>query len=90
MIFASYRPLRVLWLQAEMIQELVDDAVANGARLLNGGKLNTQGACARGQFFEPTILADVTQDMRIVKEEVCVCAVCVLCVCGVLAILLML
>ena len=65
-----------------MIQELVDDAVANGARLLNGGKLNTQGACARGQFFEPTILADVTQDMRIVKEEVCVlcCAVCVCCV----------
>ena len=62
-----------------MIQELVDDAVANGARLLNGGKLNTQGACARGQFFEPTILADVTQDMRIVKEEVCVCCA-VLCV----------
>merc|ERR1712217_22457 len=45
----------------------VDDAVAKGARVLTGGRRNEH--VPNGQFFEPTVLADVTEDMLIAKEE---------------------
>lgn len=54
-------------LQLDVIERLVDRAVAQGARLLCGGK---RGARERGSFFEPTILADVTPEMDIAREEV--------------------
>mmetsp|Transcript_31916 Transcript_31916/g.74705 ORF Transcript_31916/g.74705 Transcript_31916/m.74705 type:complete len:611 (+) Transcript_31916:72-1904(+) len=50
----------------EGYQKLVDDAVAKGARVLVGGARNKE---LLGQFFEPTVLADVTEDMLIAKEE---------------------
>lgn len=43
----------------------VDDAVARGARLLVGGRHHPH----RGTFFEPTVLADVTGDMLVAREE---------------------
>jgi acyl-CoA reductase-like NAD-dependent aldehyde dehydrogenase len=46
-------------------QSLVDDAVAQGAVLLTGGRA-LPGA---GFFFEPTVLADVPPDARIMHEE---------------------
>jgi len=46
-------------------QKLVDDAVAKGARVLAGGRSSEQ----EGQFFQPTVLADVTPDMLIAQEE---------------------
>jgi len=48
-------------------QRLLDDAVAKGARVLAGGRRNQE--FPSGQFFEPTVLADVTEDMLIAKEE---------------------
>ncbi|WP_436903474.1 aldehyde dehydrogenase family protein [Halovenus halobia] len=48
--------------QAEWVQELVDDAVEKGATLVRGGS-------HEGRFFEPTLLADVPDDARIVHEE---------------------
>ena len=54
--------------QLGIIQELVDDAVKQGARLLTGGKVNPN--LPNGLFYEPTILADVTPKMRIAQEEV--------------------
>eukprot|EP01026_Neomeris_dumetosa_P029085 TRINITY_DN23578_c0_g1_i3.p3 TRINITY_DN23578_c0_g1~~TRINITY_DN23578_c0_g1_i3.p3 ORF type:complete len:151 (+),score=24.86 TRINITY_DN23578_c0_g1_i3:66-455(+) len=48
------------------VQELVDDAVLKGAKLVVGGK--TIGD--KGQFYAPTILAGVTSEMRIWNEEV--------------------
>mmetsp|Transcript_17283 Transcript_17283/g.52001 ORF Transcript_17283/g.52001 Transcript_17283/m.52001 type:complete len:610 (+) Transcript_17283:70-1899(+) len=51
----------------EGYQRLVDDAVAKGARVLVGGRRNRE--FPKGQFFEPTVLADVTEDMLIAKEE---------------------
>jgi acyl-CoA reductase-like NAD-dependent aldehyde dehydrogenase len=51
--------------QLEVMENQVTDAVAKGARILTGGK-RIQG---KGYFFEPTILADVTQDMLVMKEE---------------------
>ena len=47
---------------AERVQELVDDAVEKGARLLLGGG-------ADGCYFEPTVLADVPLEAEILWEE---------------------
>jgi succinate-semialdehyde dehydrogenase/glutarate-semialdehyde dehydrogenase len=44
---------------------LVQDAVARGARLLAGGKRLDR----EGFFFAPTVLADVPDDARIMNEE---------------------
>ncbi|MGA9175202.1 MAG: NAD-dependent succinate-semialdehyde dehydrogenase [Thermoactinomyces sp.] len=54
----------------EKIDELVRDAVEKGARILTGGKLLTDGPLAQGTFYAPTVLADVTFDMRIAQEEI--------------------
>ncbi|QUQ66628.1 NAD-dependent succinate-semialdehyde dehydrogenase [Kutzneria sp. CA-103260] len=43
----------------------VDDAVHKGARLLVGGAPHALG----GTFFQPTVLADVTPQMRVMREE---------------------
>eukprot|EP00568_Trieres_chinensis_P012915 CAMPEP_0183294788 /NCGR_PEP_ID=MMETSP0160_2-20130417/2979_1 /TAXON_ID=2839 ORGANISM="Odontella Sinensis, Strain Grunow 1884" /NCGR_SAMPLE_ID=MMETSP0160_2 /ASSEMBLY_ACC=CAM_ASM_000250 /LENGTH=630 /DNA_ID=CAMNT_0025456157 /DNA_START=52 /DNA_END=1944 /DNA_ORIENTATION=- len=63
--------------QMDIIQELVDDAVKKGATVQCGGKRNTS---LDGQFYEPTVLSDVTPEMRISREEVfgpvmCICKV---------------
>ena len=47
------------------VEEHVADALAKGGRLLAGGKRHTLG----NGFFEPTIIADVTNDMRVATEE---------------------
>jgi succinate-semialdehyde dehydrogenase/glutarate-semialdehyde dehydrogenase len=48
------------------VEELVVDATARGARVLTGGRRHALG----GTFYEPTVLADLTPDMRIAKEEI--------------------
>lgn len=48
------------------MQSFVDDALARGAKLVLGGKNHVKG----GLFYQPTILADVTPDMRVFKEEI--------------------
>ena len=47
----------------DKVQEHIDDAVAKGATVLVGGK------SLGGNFFEPTLLRDVTTDMAITREE---------------------
>jgi acyl-CoA reductase-like NAD-dependent aldehyde dehydrogenase len=51
--------------QRDIVQSLVDDAISKGAKALVGGK-PIEGP---GHFFEPTLLVDVTSDMRIMNEE---------------------
>jgi aldehyde dehydrogenase (NAD+) len=41
-----------------------------GARTVIGGNRLQDGGLARGYFVEPTVLADVNDDMRIVREEI--------------------
>jgi len=53
----------------EHLEELVAESVAAGAKLLSGGKRPDGLAFAKGFWYEPTILEDVRQDMRIVHEE---------------------
>ncbi len=52
--------------QLAKVEELVDDAVARGARVLCGGS-RIDGP---GHFFEPTVLADVPRDARLLREEI--------------------
>jgi len=47
------------------VEEHVADAKAKGAKVLLGGKRHALG----GRFFEPTILTEVTNAMRVSKEE---------------------
>ncbi|KAI9010207.1 Aldehyde/histidinol dehydrogenase [Hyaloraphidium curvatum] len=54
----------------DRIQELVDDAVKSGARLLVGGKRTVHLRWPKGQYYPPTLLVDVTPAMRIAQEEV--------------------
>ena len=49
----------------DKVREHVADAIDKGARVVMGGKPHARGAL----FFEPTILVDVTQDMRVAREE---------------------
>jgi succinate-semialdehyde dehydrogenase/glutarate-semialdehyde dehydrogenase len=46
------------------VQGLVEDAVQHGAEVLHGGRVRD------GLFFEPTVLGNVTSDMRVASEEV--------------------
>ena len=48
------------------VEELVDDAVAKGAKVLCGGR-RREGP---GWFYPPTVVTDVTPDMRMYREEV--------------------
>jgi len=41
-----------------------------GARLLTGGEVATEGDLGRGYFYRPTIFADVEPGMRIAQEEI--------------------
>ena len=51
--------------QAAFLASQVQDAVSKGASILCGGK-PIQGA---GNYFEPTVLVNVTHDMEVMKEE---------------------
>jgi succinate-semialdehyde dehydrogenase/glutarate-semialdehyde dehydrogenase len=54
--------------QYELVVELVDDAVANGATLHCGGPVQPDGFS--GRFYAPAVLTGVTHDMRIMREEI--------------------
>ena len=51
---------------ADAVLELIEDAVDQGARLLLGGHRANLGDA----FIEPTVLADVTPQMRVCQEEI--------------------
>ena len=47
------------------VEAHVADALGHGARILCGGKRHDQG----GNFYQPTVIADVTPAMRVAREE---------------------
>jgi succinate-semialdehyde dehydrogenase / glutarate-semialdehyde dehydrogenase len=52
--------------QRSKVAELVSDATARGANVLVGG----QPLDGAGYFYEPTVLAGVSKDARVLKEEI--------------------
>ena len=48
------------------VMGFVDDAVSKGARVMAGGRRSDLGSC----FIEPTILTNVSDDMRVFREEI--------------------
>ncbi|QJY50086.1 aldehyde dehydrogenase family protein [Pseudonocardia broussonetiae] len=55
--------------QRDKIERFVADALADGARLVAGGKRPDDPALQDGFFYRPTVLADVTREMRVIREE---------------------
>ncbi|MFB7638168.1 NAD-dependent succinate-semialdehyde dehydrogenase [Peribacillus butanolivorans] len=53
----------------EKVQEQVDDAVQLGASILNGGRRLSDGSYSNGNFYDPTVLSNVTDNMLITREE---------------------
>ncbi|MBU1314737.1 MAG: NAD-dependent succinate-semialdehyde dehydrogenase [Alphaproteobacteria bacterium] len=49
----------------EKIEDHISDAVSKGARVALGGKPDPRG----GLFFQPTVLTDVTAEMKVAREE---------------------
>ncbi|MGI8397643.1 NAD-dependent succinate-semialdehyde dehydrogenase [Agrobacterium deltaense] len=49
----------------EKVEEHIADALEKGAKVAVGGKPDARG----GLFFQPTILTDVTTDMKVAREE---------------------
>jgi aldehyde dehydrogenase (NAD+) len=56
--------------QLGRVSEYLASGVAEGARVLAGGKRVGHGALARGNFVEPTVFAGVADSMRIAREEI--------------------
>lgn len=52
--------------QADIVQDQIDDAVASGATVLTGGKVETLSG---GKYLRPTVIAGVTPAMKIMREE---------------------
>lgn len=52
----------------DRMRELIDDAVRSGAKLVMGGEVPAE--FAKGSYITPALLVDVTDEMRVSKEEI--------------------
>src|SRR5205814_10212768 len=48
------------------VEELVKDALGHGAQAIVGGHARE----GRGYFYEPTVLTDISEDARVLREEI--------------------
>lgn len=51
------------------LEQLINDAVSQGASCLVGGKRFVHDRYPHGHYFQPTLLVDVTPSMRVANEE---------------------
>lgn len=56
--------------QMNKILDYIKSGIEEGATLVSGGERYTEGDCKQGFFIRPTIFADCTSEMKIVKEEI--------------------
>jgi len=56
-------------IQFDRVQAMIEIGIAEGARLLAGGLGKPEGVTT-GWFAKPTIFADVSNDMRVAREEI--------------------
>jgi succinate-semialdehyde dehydrogenase/glutarate-semialdehyde dehydrogenase len=52
--------------QQQKVKELVDDAISKGAETVVGGHIPD----GRGYFYEPTVLKNISDDARVLTEEI--------------------
>jgi acyl-CoA reductase-like NAD-dependent aldehyde dehydrogenase len=52
--------------QAEIVRAQIEDARAQGAKILTGGEVEERGG---GLYLRPTVMRDVTPDMAVMAEE---------------------
>ena len=55
--------------RVEHVRALVDDALAQGARLHCGGPVSPPG-CDAGVFYAPAVITEATPEMRVLREPV--------------------
>ena len=60
----------VSFAQLEKVQSYLKSAAEEGARLVVGGGVPEGDAFAKGAYIEPTVFADVKDDMTIAREEI--------------------
>ncbi|BAY79485.1 aldehyde dehydrogenase (plasmid) [Nostoc linckia NIES-25] len=56
--------------QLQQVSKYLDIAREEGAKVLIGGEIASAGELKNGYFFQPTILDDVTPNMRVAREEI--------------------
>ena len=56
--------------QAEKILSCIESAKQEGATIACGGHSYTEHGCEKGNFIQPTLITDVTNDMRVAQEEI--------------------
>ncbi len=56
--------------QRERVQDLIDSAQSEGARLVHGGRPPQDADLADGAFLMPTIFDGANADMRFIREEI--------------------
>jgi len=56
--------------QLNTIDGYVKSAIEEGATILTGGKVAAVEGFENGFWYEPTIITDVTQSMKVVREEI--------------------
>jgi acyl-CoA reductase-like NAD-dependent aldehyde dehydrogenase len=53
--------------QFQKVDGIVKDAVSKGARVVSGGGIHPT---LKGRFYQPTVLANITENMQIYNEEI--------------------
>lgn len=56
--------------QLDRVTSYLDTGKSEGARAVSGGARMTQGDLASGFFVQPTVFADVNDDMKIAQDEI--------------------
>ncbi len=56
--------------QLDTIDDYVKSAIEEGATILTGGKVAAVEGFENGFWYEPTVITDVTQSMKVVREEI--------------------
>jgi betaine-aldehyde dehydrogenase len=56
--------------QLSKVKLYIEGANADGARLMAGGSRPSGASFEKGYWLEPTVFADVKQDMRVAREEI--------------------
>lgn len=64
--------------QLKKILGYIEIGKAEGAKVLCGGEAITDGELGKGCFMRPTLLGDVTNDMRVAQEEIFGPVACIL------------